>query len=98
VITNASFQNGMASPAIDAVSFAWTDLAQLINHLVARLATDPEGIVQTERQAQFGLYYRYAEIWAEEARIRATPTLISLGGVAPSDVADTTGMAWRKAV
>jgi histidine ammonia-lyase len=97
VITNASFHNGMAPPAIDAVSFAWTDLTQLVNQLATRLATDPDGIVRTEPQAQFSLYYWYTEIWAEEARARATPTFISLGGVAPSDVSDVSAASWRKA-
>jgi histidine ammonia-lyase len=97
VITNASFHNGMAPPAIDAVSFAWTDLTQLVNQLATRLATDPDGITRAEPQAQFSLYYWYTEIWAEEARARATPSFISLGGVAPSDVSDVSAASWRKA-
>lgn len=97
IISNGSFHNAMAPPAIDAVSFAWTGLTQLANHLAQRLVTDPHGITSAEPQAQFSMYYWYTQMWAEEARARATPTFISLGGVAPSDVQDVSSAAWCKA-
>jgi histidine ammonia-lyase len=97
VISNAGYHDARAAPMLNAVAAAWADLASLAAVQATRLAEDPAGLLGHERQPEVTLLSMTALGWAEEARLAATPTFISLGGSPPSDTSSPALLAWRRA-
>lgn len=97
VLSSAGYHDPRAAPALNALAAAWADLASLAAVQATRLAEDPEGLSATETEPQVSLLSMTALGWAEEARLAAAPTLISLGGSAPSDTSSPALLAWRLA-
>ena len=97
VLSNAGYHDPRAAPALNALAAAWADLASLAAVQAARLAEDPDGLSASEAEPEVSLLSMTALGWAEEARLAAAPTLISLGGSAPSDTSSPALLAWRLA-
>jgi histidine ammonia-lyase len=98
VFSTGGFHNAQAPAAMDAMAAAWADLCQLAERHTDQLfqhpATAPflsadEWTVKPLHHAQ--------NWWAEEARMLAQPTLLSLGGFGQNDVPVLSFLAWRKA-
>jgi histidine ammonia-lyase len=97
VLSNGSYHNALAAPMINSFARAWADLAQLAAHQVQRLVEAPEGLLATEADSRLTSLYMTQTGWAEEARQAAQPTLISLGGVGPTEASSPGLLAWRLA-
>jgi histidine ammonia-lyase len=97
VLSNGGYHNPLAAPIINAFARAWADLAQLAAHQVQRLVEDPDGLLATETDSRLTSLYMTQTGWAEEARHAAQPTLISLGGVGPTETSSPGLLAWRLA-
>jgi histidine ammonia-lyase len=97
VISNAGYHDARAAPMLNAVAAAWADLASLAAVQATRLAEDPAGLSAQEPEPRVTLLSMTALGWAEEARLAAAPTFISLGGSAPSDTSSPALLAWRRA-
>lgn len=97
VISNAGYHDARAAPMLNAVAAAWADLASLAAVQATRLAEDPAGLLARESEPRVTLLSMTALGWAEEARLSATPTFISLGGSPPSDTSSPALLAWRRA-
>lgn len=99
VLTAGGYHNAQAPAAMDATSFAWADLAQLAQRHTDQLFQHPatkallsgdEWPVKALHMVQNG--------WAEQARVLAQPTLLSLGAFGQNDVPAMGFLAWRQAV
>lgn len=96
ILSAAGYHDPRAAPSLNALAAAWADLATLATVQATRLAEDPAGLMASESEAAVTLLPMTAVGWAEEARLAATPTLISLGGNAPSDTSSPALLAWRR--
>lgn len=97
VISNAGYHDARAAPMLNAAAAAWADLASLAAVQATRLAENPAGLMAIESQPEVTLLSMTALGWAEEARLAAAPTFISLGGSPPSDTSSPALLAWRRA-
>jgi histidine ammonia-lyase len=97
ILSNAGYHDPRAAPAMDALAAAWADLASLASVQATRLAEDPAGLAASESTPEVTLVAMTALGWAEEGRAAARPTLLSLGGSAPSDTSSPALAAWRTA-
>ncbi|HWE08243.1 MAG TPA: aromatic amino acid lyase [Solirubrobacteraceae bacterium] len=97
IISNAGYHDARAAPMLNALAAAWADLASLAAVQATRLAENPAGLGADERVPEVTLLSMTALGWAEEARLAAAPTLISLGGSPPSDTSSPALLAWRLA-
>ena len=97
ILSAAGYHDPRAAPSLNALAAAWADLATLATVQATRLAEDPAGLMASESEAAVTLLPMTAVGWAEEARLAATPTLISLGNPAPSDTSSPALLAWRRA-
>lgn len=97
VLSNAGYHDARAAPMLNAIAAAWADLASLAAVQAARLAENPAGLSAHESEPEVTLLSMTALGWAEEARLAAAPTLISLGGSPPSDTSSPALLAWRLA-
>lgn len=97
IISNAGYHDARAAPMLNAMAAAWADLASLTAVQATRLAESPRGLAQREAEPAVTLLSMTALGWAEEARLAAAPTLISLGGSPPSDTSSPALLAWRLA-
>ena len=97
IISNAGYHDARAAPMLNALAAAWADLASLAAVQATRLAEDPTGLSAHESMPQVTLLSMTALGWAEEARLAAAPTFISLGGSPPSDTSSPALLAWRLA-
>lgn len=98
VLSNGGYHNARAPAAIDALGIAWADLCQLAQRVTDKLFQHPvtapllarhEWTLKPLHMVQTG--------WAEEARVNAGATLLSLGGFGQNDVPSMGFLAWRKA-
>jgi histidine ammonia-lyase len=98
VLSNGGYHNARAPAAIDALGSAWADLCQLAQRVTDKLFQHPvtapllardEWTLKPLHMVQTG--------WAEEARVNAGATLLSLGGFGQNDVPSMGFLAWRKA-
>jgi histidine ammonia-lyase len=99
VYSTGGYHNAQATPAMDGLAFALADIGQLAQRLTdhlfllpatAALIAADEWTIKPLHMVQNG--------WAEEARARAQPTLLSLGGFGQNDVPALSFLAWQKAV
>ncbi len=97
IISNAGYHDARAAPMLNAVAATWADLASLAAVQATRLAEAPAGLRTQETEPRVTLLSMTALGWAEEARLSATPTFISLGGSPPSDTSSPALLAWRRA-
>jgi len=97
VLSNGSYYNPVAAPLMNGFARTWADVAQLATHQGQRLIEDPDGPLANEAESRTSLLYMTQTGWAEEARLAAQPTLISLGGVSPTDTSTPDLLAWRLA-
>ncbi|MBV8219154.1 MAG: aromatic amino acid lyase [Solirubrobacterales bacterium] len=98
VYSTGGYHNAQAAPMIDALTFAHADLCQLAQRLTDHLFQHPETarLVGGEEWTVKPLHMA-VNGWAEEARARAQPTLLSLGAFGQNDVPELAVLAWRKA-
>jgi histidine ammonia-lyase len=98
VFSTGGYHNARASAAIDDLGSAWADLCQLAQRITDKLLQHPltapllardEWTMKPLHMVQTG--------WAEEARVHAGATLLSLGGFGQNDVPAMSFLAWRKA-
>jgi len=97
VLSNAGYHDARAAPMLNALAGGWADLASLAAVQAARLAENPAGLSAHEPEPEVTLLSMTALGWAEEARLAAAPTFISLGGSPPSDTSSPALLAWRLA-
>jgi histidine ammonia-lyase len=97
LISNAGYHDPRAAPTLNALAASLADLASLAAVQATRLAEDPAGLAASEQAPNVTLLSMTALGWAEEARVAASPTLISLGGSPPSDTSSPALLAWRLA-
>jgi histidine ammonia-lyase len=93
-LSNGSYHNAQASPAMDGLAAAWADICQLLERQTERLLTDTT--VFGEGHVPVKILYMVQTWWAEEARAAAQPTLIPLGGYGQNDTCAPSFFAWRR--
>ena len=93
-LSNGSYHNAQAPPAMDGLATAWADICQLLERQTERLLTDPT--VFGEGHVPVKILYMVQTWWAEEARAAAQPTLIPLGGYGQNDNCAPSFFAWRR--
>jgi histidine ammonia-lyase len=93
-LSNGSYHNAQAPPAMDGLSAAWADVCQVLERQTERLLTDPT--VFGEGHVPVKILYMVQTWWAEEARAAAQPTLIPLGGYGQNDTCAPSFFAWRR--
>ena len=93
-LSNGSYHNAQAPPAMDGLATAWADICQLLERQTERLLTDPT--VFGEGHVPVKILYMVQTWWAEEARAAAQPTLIPLGGYGQNDTCAPSFFAWRR--
>jgi histidine ammonia-lyase len=98
VYSTGGYHNAQAAPAIDGIAFAHADLCQLSQRLSDHLFTHPliAPLVGGDEWSVKPLHMAING-WAEEARVTAAPTLLSLGAFGQNDVPESAFLAWRKA-
>jgi histidine ammonia-lyase len=96
IISNGSFHNHGAITAIDGVGRALADLTQLAQHLIHALYQDKAAMPDQDNLA-LGAAYMAAADWSEEARLHATPSILSFAAVGQNDVTNPLFAAWRSA-
>ena len=79
-LSNGSYHNAQAPPAMDGLATAWADICQLLERQTERLLTDPT--VFGEGHVPVKILYMVQTWWAEEARAAAPPPL-NPRGLAP---------------
>lgn len=106
VLSNGSYQNARATPALDALAASYADLATLCDRHSAKLLDGavsllPQGL--THEDAPVGTYLGCIPMaavgYAEQARHAAQTTLLpgsESGGFAANDISPPTLLAWRK--
>ena len=93
-LSNGSYHNAQAPPAMDGLAAAWADICQLLERQTERLLTDVT--VFGEGHVPVKILYMVQTWWAEEARATAQPTLIPLGGYGQNDTCAPSFFAWRR--
>jgi histidine ammonia-lyase len=98
VLSNGGFHNGRAAPALDGLTLAWADLAQLAQRNVDKLFQHPATapLLAAEEWTTKPLHM-VAVGFAEDARHAAQPTVLPLAGFGQNDLPSPTFPAWRKA-
>ena len=98
ILSNGGFHNQQATAALDALASSWADLCQLAQRQSDKLFVHPK--TSTQLNDEWGLkpVHMVQTGWAEEARLLAQPSLLSLGSFGQNDVPAMTFFAWRKAM
>ena len=96
VLSNGGYHSPYASPALDALTRSYADLAQMLAALTNQVIEMPGGLLSLEPESEVSTLYHVTTGWAEEARAAATPSLISLGNGGQTDTGTLDLMAWRK--
>jgi histidine ammonia-lyase len=95
VVSTGGFHSGTAAPAIDAVTFAVADLAQLAAHQLQRLQTNRDALPRFD-STNLGIVQMAALGYAEEVRGACVPTLLPAGGWGQNDVPSPAFTAWNR--
>jgi histidine ammonia-lyase len=95
VVSTGGFHNGAAPSAIDGLTFALADLAQLAQHQLQRLQTSPEAMPGLDSLA-LGTMQMAGAGYAEEARAAAVPSLLPLPGFGQNDAPSPSFHAWNR--
>lgn len=96
VISNGGFHNHRAIIAIDLATRTLADVVQLAQHLLHAIYQDPE-VLPGQDNLALGISYMAAAGWSEDARLLATPSVLSFAAVGQNDVPNPLFAAWRKA-
>lgn len=96
VLSNGGYHHPYASPALDALTRSYADIAQLLAALNNQVIEGPGGLLGLEPEAEVATLYHVTTGWAEEARAAATASLISLGNSGQTDTGTLDLLAWRK--
>jgi histidine ammonia-lyase len=95
IVSTGGFHNGAAPAAIDGLTFALADLAQLAQHQLQRLQTNPEAMPGLDSLA-LGTMQMVSAGYAEEARTAAVPSLLPLPGFGQNDAPSPSFHAWNR--
>jgi histidine ammonia-lyase len=95
IVSTGGFHNGTAPAAIDGLTFALADLAQLAHHQLQRLQTSPAAMPDLDSLA-LGTMQMVSAGYAEEARAAAVPSLLPLPGFGQNDVPAPSFHAWNR--
>jgi histidine ammonia-lyase len=95
IVSTGGFHNGAAPAAIDGLTFALADLAQLAHHQLQRLQTSPEAMPGLDSLA-LGTMQMVSAGYAEEARAATVPSLLPLPGFGQNDVPSPAFHAWNR--
>jgi histidine ammonia-lyase len=95
VVSTGGFHSGTAAPAIDAVTFAVADLAQLAAHQLQRLQNSRQALPRFD-STNLGILQMAALGYADEARGACVPTLLPAGGWGQNDVPSPSFTAWNR--
>lgn len=96
VVSNGGFHNQRAVVALDLACRTVADLVQLAQHLLHAIYQDAEALPGQDNLA-LGISYMAAAGWSEDARLLATPSVLSFAAVGQNDVPNPLFAAWRKA-
>lgn len=98
VISTGGYHNARAPAAIDGLARAWADLCQLTQRLTDQLLQRaPTAALLARDEWTMKPFHMVQAGWAEEARVHAGATLLSLGGFGQNDVPAMSFTAWRRA-
>ena len=98
MISTGGYHNARAPGRDGRVGSAWADLCQLAQRLTDKLLQHPATAALLARDEwTMKPLHMVQTWWAEEARARAGPTLLSLGGFGQNDVPSMGFLAWRRA-
>lgn len=95
IVSTGGFHSGTAAPAIDALTFALADLAQLAAHQLQRLQTSRYALPRFD-STNLGILQMAAVGYAEEARGACAPTLLPAGGWGQNDVPSPSFLAYNR--
>ncbi|MGI8714876.1 MAG: aromatic amino acid lyase [Solirubrobacteraceae bacterium] len=95
VVSTGGFHSGTAAPAIDALTFALADLAQLAAHQLQRLQASRHALPRFD-STNLGILQMAAGGYAEEVRGACVPTLLPAGGWGQNDVPSPAFTAWNR--
>ncbi|HEY2321017.1 MAG TPA: aromatic amino acid lyase [Solirubrobacteraceae bacterium] len=95
IVSTGGFHNGAAPSAIDGLTFALAELAQLAHHQLQRLQTSPEAMPGLDSLA-LGTIQMVSAGYAEEARSGAVPSLLPLPGFGQNDAPSPAFHAWNR--
>jgi len=95
IVSTGGFHNGAAPAAIDGLTFALADLAQLAHHQLQRLQTSPEAMPGLDSLA-VGTMQMVSAGYAEEARTATVPSLLPLPGFGQNDAPAPAFHAWNR--
>jgi histidine ammonia-lyase len=96
-LSNGSYHNDRAHPAIDGLAHAWADLAQLAQRHVDQLFQHPVSAPSLAGEWLTKPLHMVAAGYAEEARTLAQTTVLGLGGFGQNDLPSPAFLAWGKA-
>lgn len=96
IVSNGGFHQQRAVVAIDTVTRTVCDLTQLSQHLLHALYQSPEAMPGQDNLA-LGIAYMAAGAWSDEARLLASPSVLSFAAVGQNDVPNPIFSAWNKA-
>jgi len=98
VLSTGGYHNARAPAAMDGLGTVWADLCQLAQRLTDKLLQHPSTAALLARDEWTMKPLHMVQTgWAEEARMLAGPTLLSLGGFGQNDVPAMGPLAWRRA-
>jgi histidine ammonia-lyase len=95
LISNGGFHNGAVPAAIDGLTFALADLAQLAQHQIQRLQTSERALPGLDSLA-LGTLQMVGAGYAEEARAACVPSLLPLPGFGQNDAPAPSFHAWNR--
>ena len=95
LLSNGGFHNGAAPGCIDRLTASMADLAQLAQHQVQRVQTDPRALPGLDSLA-LGTMQMVAAGYAEEARAAVVPSLLPLPGFGQNDAPAPSFHAWNR--
>jgi histidine ammonia-lyase len=95
IVSTGGFHSGTAAPAIDALTFAVADLAQLALHQLHRLQNSRRALPRFD-STNLGILQMAAGGYAEEARGAAGASLLPTGGWGQNDVPSPAFLAYNR--
>jgi histidine ammonia-lyase len=97
LVSNGSYHNDRAHPALDGLAHAWADLAQLAQRHVDKLFQHPNSAPLLAGDWLAKPLHMVAAGYADDARTLAQTTVLGLGSFGQNDVPSPAFPAWSKA-
>jgi histidine ammonia-lyase len=98
VISTGGYHNARAAAALDGLGIAWANLCQIAQRVTDKLLQHPATAPLLARDEwTMKPLHMVQNGWAEEARLHAGATLLSLGGFGQNDVPSMAFLAWGRA-